>query len=148
LICDYFCTGYGFGFQPCQAGFDGDCIDGFLRREDFSQKLLSGEQCYSAALEQLHYISNNKGIAVAVYREIVMPFTAEGDMVDGLIAVENFAEQNFADLKFRWFYSSRGEYFFDDRPGRIAEDLDRRYGTCSLAGHYCCESIHIELNLT
>ena len=79
---------------------------------------------------------------MAVYREFFLSFTAERNLVDGFITVENFAKQDFAGLKFRRVCSHRSEYFFYDLLGRIAEDLNRRYGTCALAGHYCCESIH------
>ncbi len=84
---------------------------------------------------------------MAVYCESFWSFTTDGNLVDGFIAVGNCAEQDFAGLEFRWFCSSRLEYFFYDVLGCITEDLHRRYCTGALARHYRCESIHKKLKI-
>ncbi len=142
MICDYFGALDGFGLWLGQFGFDCDCAGRFLCREDFGQKLFGAYEFGTVLAEQLHYISNNQWIAVAVYCKVIGLLAADCNLVDNPGAIGDCAEQYFAGIEFCWFRSSRPEYLFYDGFGLFAEDLNGRYCTGALAGSYCSVDSH------
>jgi hypothetical protein len=72
---------------------------------------------------------------VTVYREGLGPFAGDCDLVDGLVAVGDSAEKDFAGLEFQRIFGGGFEHARQYVLRTVTEDLYRGYCPCALARH-------------